>query len=57
MLGPLFSEGVVAREGLNRMLDAAKIRVCPVVYMLEEKAGKGHISVSVEIILVFTHVL
>jgi hypothetical protein len=57
MLGPLFSEVEVAREGLNRMLDAAKIRVCPVVYMLEEKAGKGHISVSVEIILVFTHVL
>jgi hypothetical protein len=57
MLGPLFSEVEVAREGLNRMLDAAKIRVCPVVYMLEEKAGKGHTSVSVEIILVFTHVL
>jgi hypothetical protein len=32
MLGPLFSAVDVARERLNRMVDAAKIRVCPVVY-------------------------
>lgn len=31
MLGPLFSAVEVAREHLNRMLDAAKIRVCSVV--------------------------
>ena len=31
MLGPLFSAVEVARERLNRMLGAAKIRVCTVV--------------------------
>ncbi len=32
MLGPLFSAVEVARKCLNRMLDGAKSRVCPVVY-------------------------
>jgi hypothetical protein len=52
MLGPLFSAIDVARERLDRMLDAAKIRVCSVVntdvadcllsrYGLAAKAGSG----------------
>ena len=32
MLGPLFSVVEVARKHLNRILDAATICVCPVVY-------------------------
>ena len=57
MLGLLFSEVEVAREGLNRMLDAAKSRVCPVVYMSSKEQGRVTLSVSVENILVFTDVL
>jgi hypothetical protein len=52
MLGPLFSAIDVARERLDSMLDAAKIRVCSVVntdvadcllsrYGLAAKAGSG----------------
>jgi hypothetical protein len=58
MLGPLFSAVEVARERLNRMLDAAKTRVCSVVhtdveivclsrYCLAAQADSGRKTISV----------
>jgi hypothetical protein len=58
MLAPLFSAFEVARKRLNRMLNAARIRVCPVVdteveecllvaILLRPQAGSGRKTISV----------
>ena len=50
MLGPLFSAVEVARERLTSMLDAAKIRVCPVVYTSRKNQGRVTLLFLIEIL-------